>query len=65
MDSKFYFVPGGNDVPLLKSPTFSALGKSRGAARTPGQQEGGGPGGGAFTAWEGGRGNVPHAPGPS
>lgn len=46
-------------------PLFPLWGRAREQPPTLGQQEGGGPGGGAFTAWEGRRGDVPHAPGPS
>lgn len=44
---------------------FSLSGKRWEQPSTPGQQTGGGPGGGALTAWEGRRDDAPKAPGPS
>lgn len=48
------------------NPLVSSLfGKNREQPSTPGQRAGGGPGGGALTAWEGRRNDAPKAPGPS
>lgn len=49
----------------VEIPPFPFQGRAGEQPSTPGRRAGGGPGGGALTAREGRRGDVPHAPGPS